>query len=506
MRSRAAREPERPSCLHRKVERSGEGNEAGSRQRESEQATVSKKPGKPLTGDPTEREACQAEQPPEGTMPETMSLDPIYTRQRRIAELAKRYPTLTTLNHHMDIEWMREAYRRTRKDGATGVDGQSAKQFEEKLEENLQSLLDRAKDGSYRAPAVRRVYIPKGNGEQRPLGIPTFADKVLQRAVMMVLESVYEQDFMPCSYGFRPGRNAHQCLTGIRDAIRKMAGGWVLEIDIRKFFDTIPRKQLTEVLSQRVRDGVIQRLVAKWLHAGVMEEGTVKYSSGGTPQGGVISPLLANIYLHEVLDTWFEREVLPRLRGRGHLFRYADDAVMVFEKEEDARRVLEVLPQRFQKYGLTLHPGKTRLVHFRRPDRKGGGGDGPGTFDFLGFTYLWAQMQNGHWVVLQRTMRSRFRRGLEAVSDWLKQNRHRPLGEQQLGLAQRLRGHYGYYAIRGNTTRAWNFLYWVQRAWKRWLERRSDKASRGGWRRMNRILARYPLPTPSPISRSECPA
>ena len=458
-------------------------------------------------GDPAEGETCHEGQLSEGKMPETKSSENVYTRQRRIAELAKRYETLTALNHHLDMEWMGEACRRTRKDGAKGVDGQSGKEFEKDLDKNLQGLLDAAKAGNYRAPAVRRVHIPKGNGETRPLGIPTFADKVLQRAVTMVLEAVYEQDFLPCSYGFRPGRSAHQCIDGLRDAVRKMAGGWILEIDIRRFFDTIQRPLLMKVLSQRVRDGVILRLVAKWLHAGVMEEGAVTYPKAGTPQGGVISPILANIFLHEVLDTWFEREVKPRLRGRTHLFRYADDAVMVFEKEEDARKALEVLPKRFGKYGLTLHPDKTRLVPFRRPDRMGGGGQGgPGTFDFLGFTHHWAQMPNGHWVVLRRTMRSRFRRALRTVSEWLRDNRHRPLGEQHLGLAQRLKGHYGYYAIRGNTTRAWAFLHNVNRAWKRWLERRSDRARRGGWKRMNQILRQYPLPTPQYIPRSECPA
>ncbi len=274
-----------------------------------------------------------------------------------------------------------------------------------------------------------------------------------------------------------------------------MAGGWILELDISKFFDTIQRPLLTKVLSQRVRDGVILRLVAKWLHAGVMEDGAVTYPKAGTPQGGVISPILANIFLHEVLDTWFEREVKPRLRGKTHLFRYADDAVMVFEREEDARKVPEVLPKRFGKYGLTLHPDKTRLVPFRRPDRMGGGGSGPGTFDFLGFTYHWAQLPNGHWVVLRRTTRGRFRRALKAMSDWMKENRHRPLGEQQLGIAQRLRGHYGYYAIRGNTTRAWVFLHYVQSAWKRVAgATKRTRARRSGWRRMKQILEQLLLP------------
>jgi group II intron reverse transcriptase/maturase len=428
----------------------------------------------------------------------TKGLEDISTKQQRIAELAKRFETLTTLAHHVDMEWMREAYRRTRKDGATGVDGQSAEEFEQKLEENLQSLLERAKAGTYRAPAVRRVHIPKGNGETRPIGIPTFGDKVLQRAVTMVLETVYEQDFLPCSYGFRPGRNAHQCIEALRDAARKMAGGWVLELDIRKFFDSIQRPRMLEVLNQRVRDGVLLRLVAKWLHAGVMEEGALTYPKAGTPQGGVISPLLANIYLHEVMDAWFERDVRPRMKGRSYLFRYADDAVMLFEKEEDARRVFEVLPQRFEKYGLTLHPEKTRLVRFKRPDRAGGkagGGREPGTFDFLGFTHHWAQQDNGHWVVLRRTARNRLTRALTAIWQWLKRNRHRPLKEQQRGLAQRLRGHYSYYAIRGNRNRAWYFLFRVTRAWKQWLERRSDKAKKG-WKHFYRLLERYPLPAP----------
>lgn len=484
----------------------GEGNEAARGRRESEQARCTDEVGEAAQGDPAEGRACQARQPFEGKMTGTKSLDEISTRQERIAELARRFETLTTLNHHVDEAWLREAYRRTRKDGAAGVDGQSAQQYAEKLEENLRSLLARAKTGTYRAPAVRRVHIPKGNGETRPIGIPTFEDKVLQRAIAMVLEAVYEQDFLPCSYGFRPGRNPHQCLQALRDEARKRAGGWVLEIDIRKFFDTIPRPTLLEVLSKRVRDGVVLRLVGKWLHAGVMEQGAVTHPEAGTPQGGVISPLLANIFLHEVLDSWFEREVRPRLKGQAHLFRYADDAVMLFEREKDARRVLEVLPKRFGKYGLTLHPEKTKLVRFHRPDRvppwDWDDGKGPGTFDFLGFTHHWKRRPNGHWVLLRRTMRGRFARALKAVSDWLKRNRHRPLEEQQRALAQRLRGHYGYYAIPGNVKSAGSFLYQVRRAWKRWLERRSDKA-RMGWVGMTRILERYPLPAPQMRARSE---
>ena len=233
---------------------------------------------------------------------------------------------LISLSHHMDLEWMFEAYRRTRKDGAAGIDGQTAKDYEANLEANLQSLLDRAKSGDhYKAPPVRRVHIPKGDGSTRPLGIPTFEDKVLQRAVVMVLEPLYEQDFLDCSYGFRPGRSAHQALREIQSRLTMMGGGWVLDVDIRKFFDSLDHAHLREIVAKRMRDGVIKRLIGKWLNAGVMEEGVLTHPEAGTPQGGVISPLLANIYLHEVLDVWFEREVKPRLKGPGFLVRYADD-------------------------------------------------------------------------------------------------------------------------------------------------------------------------------------
>lgn len=251
----------------------------------------------------------------------------------QIAKRAKEMPgvSFNTLAHHIDIEWLREAYQRTRKDGAVGVDGQTAEEYATNLEENLRSLLDRVKSGDhYRAPPVRRVHIPKGDGSKtRPIGIPTFEDKVLQRAVAMVLEAVYEQDFYDCSYGFRPGRSAHDALRALREPLMEMNGGWVLEADIEKFFDSVDRAQLQEILRRRVRDGVLLRLIGKWLNAGVMEEGRVYRPDAGTPQGGVISPLLANIYLHEVLDEWFAREVKPRLRDRAHLVRYADDFVMV---------------------------------------------------------------------------------------------------------------------------------------------------------------------------------
>jgi RNA-directed DNA polymerase len=255
--------------------------------------------------------------------PESMS-----TGRQRIAELARQSPQMsfTSLAHHLDLRLLHEAYQRSRKDGAVGVDGQTAEDYAVHLLDNLQELLNRAKSGTYRAPPVRRVHIPKGTGDEtRPIGIPTFEDKVLQRAVALILEAVYEQDFYNCSYGFRPGRSAHQALEALWQEAMCLGGCWIIEVDIRKFFDTLNHACLRELLRRRMRDGVLTRLIGKWLSAGVLEEGVVTTPEAGTPQGGVISPLLANIYLHYVLDEWFEREVKPRLRGRAFLIRYADD-------------------------------------------------------------------------------------------------------------------------------------------------------------------------------------
>ena len=438
--------------------------------------------------------------PLEGKMPGTPSPDPISTRRQRIAELARNSPqaAFTTLAHHIDIDWLAEAYLRTRKDGAVGVDGQTAQDYAADLEGNLRSLLDRAKSGRYQAPPVRRVHIPKGTGpETRPIGIPTFEDKVLQRAVAMVLEAVYEQDFLDCSYGFRPGRSAHQALDALWHRLMEVRGGWVLEVDIRKFFDTLDHRHLHAILRRRVRDGVLLRLIGKWLKAGVREDGCVTHPESGSPQGGVISPALANAYLHEVLDTWFERTVKPRLKGRASLIRYADDAVLVFEREGDARRVLDVLPKRFGKYGLTLHPEKTRLVPFQRPwpDARTGAdrGERPGTFDFLGFTHHWGRTRTGSWAVKRKTARDRFRRSLGSIARWCREHRHLPIREQWVALTAKLRGHFAYYGITGNTRSLGSFRYHVRRAWHKWLSRRSDKA-RIPWERLGGLERRYPLP------------
>ncbi len=263
------------------------------------------------------------------------------------------------------------------------------------------------------------MQIPKGDGSKtRPIGIPTFEDKVLQRAVLMVLEAVYEQDFYDFSYGFRPKRSAHQALDSLWHRLMDVHGGWVLEADISSFFDTLDHKILRSFLDQRVRDGVIRKMIDKWLKAGVLEDGQLRRTTDGTPQGGVISPLLANIYLHEVLDRWFVEQVQPRMRGPAHLIRYADDFVMVFATESDARRVMEVLPKRFAKYGLTLHPEKTRLIEYGRTQgpRNGGGGGKPPTFDFLGFTHYWGKSRKGKLVVKRKTARRRFARSLKRVS------------------------------------------------------------------------------------------
>ena len=414
-------------------------------------------------------------------MGETLGSQTVLTKQLRIARLAVERPTMvfTTLAHHIDMDWLREAYRRTRKDGAVGVDGQTAQEYAANLEENLRSLLERFKSGHYVAPPVRRVHIPKGDGEQtRPIGIPAFEDKVLQRAVVMVLESVYEQDFLPCSFGFRPGRSAHQALEVFREQTMKMNGGWVLELDIRKFFDTLGHEHLREIIRHRIGDGVLLRTLGKWLNAGVQEAGCLSYPEAGSPQGGVVSPILANAYLHEVLDTWFEGTVKPRLRGAAFMIRYADDAVLVFKEECDARRVMDVLPKRFGKYGLTLHPEKTRLVPFQRPGRRGKNqsGDRPGTFDLLGFTHLWAVSLKGNWVVKRKTASDRFTRALKAVSTWCRKNRHLPVREQWQALRRKLNGHYGYFGIIGNSQALTRLGFLVERVWWKWLCRRSQRA------------------------------
>ena len=357
--------------------------------------------------------------------------DPVFTKQQRIAELAKQAPHMgfTSLAHHIDLKWLHEAYLRTRPNGATGVDGQTNLDFNKHLGDNLRALLEQAKSGTYRAPPVRRAYIPKGTGsETRPIGIPTYADKILQRAVVMALEPIYEQDFLDCSYGFRPGRSAHQALQALWEQTMAMGGGWIVEVDIQKFFDTLDKAQLREFLQRRVRDGVLLRLIGKWLHAGVLEEGTLTIPDEGTPQGGVISPLLANIYLHYVLDVWFKEEVQPRLRGRAFLIRYADDFVMGFACAEDARRVLEVLPKRFGKFGLTLHPQKTRLVPFQKPSSGNQEPRSrPGTFDLLGFTHFWGLSRRGFWVVKRHTAGSRFSRALKKIAVWCRKNLHAPV-------------------------------------------------------------------------------
>jgi group II intron reverse transcriptase/maturase len=419
----------------------------------------------------------------------------VSTKLARIAELARESPArvLTTLAHHVDVGFLVEAYRRTRKDGAAGVDGRTGAGYGERLEENLRDLLERFKSGSYHAPPVRRVNIPKGDGKTRPLGIPTFEDKVLQRAVAMLLEAVYEQDFKDCSHGFRPGRSAHGALEELWQGLMDTGGGWVVDVDIQSFFDTIDHGHLRSFLDRRMRDGVLRRTLDKWLKAGVLEDGSVSYRDEGTPQGGVISPLLANIYLHEVLDGWYDSEVKPRLKGRSFLIRYADDFVIACELEDDARRVMAVLPKRFGRYGLTLHPTKTRLVDFRRPATRRGDDDEPGSFDLLGFTHYWGKSKRGQWVVRRKTARSRFTRALARVSDWCRANLHAPVAEQWRQLVTKLQGHAAYYGISGNAAALARYRHEVERTWLRWLARRNQRGLR--WPEAVRLLRTHRLPT-----------
>lgn len=435
-----------------------------------------------------------------------MKPDSVSTKQERIATLARSNPEMAffTLNQYIDYEWVHYAYKCTRKDGAVGVDDQTAEEYAANLEQNLRDLVDQLKSGRYHAQPVRRHYIPKSDGSgERGLGIPCFVDKIAQRAIVLLLEPIYEQDFLECSFGFRPGRSAHQALQVVRRVITERGTRWILDVDLRKYFDSIDPAKLRQLLDRRVTDGVVRRLIDKWLKAGVFEDGEVHYPATGTPQGGVISPCLANVFLHYVLDEWFAGEVQPRLRGRSALVRFADDFVALFARKDDAERVLHVLGKRMSKYGLELHPDKTRLVDFRvKPKLTMAGGETAlaTIFNFLGFVHVWGKSRKGNAVVRQQTAKERFARALKAFNEKCRVMRHEPLRDQHRQLSRTLRGHYAYFGISGNYRRIAVLRHCVRRIWRQWLSRRSNK-SPVTWAGFLRIEARFPLPLPKLVHR-----
>ncbi len=416
---------------------------------------------------------------------------------QRIAAQAARDPTrvFTTLAHLIDVDFLREAYHRTRKSSAPGIDGVTAQEYAEHLDENLHDLHERLRSGGYQAPPVERVWLDKADGGQRPIGKPTFEDKIVQRAVAMLLEAIYEQDFCDSSYGFRQGRSPHDALHALRERCMTEGIGWIVDADVSGYFDSIDGTRLREVLCKRVNDGRIMRLIGKWLHAGVMEEGVLTHPETGVPQGGVASPVLANIFLHHVLDEWFACEVRPRMQGRCFLIRYADDFVIGCEVEADARKIMDVLPKRFSRFGLRIHPTKTALRAFRKPDAREGSEDGNGTFDFLGLTHYWTRSRRGFWVIKRRTAGKRLRRTKKSLWRWCRTNRHAPLKYQYQMLCQKLRGHFLYYGIRGNFRLLEEVRRHAEKAWQYWLSRRGSKKAIG-WEKFEKLLQTYVLPTP----------
>jgi RNA-directed DNA polymerase len=411
-----------------------------------------------------------------------MSPPTVSTKLAWIAEQSEQNPSrvFTTLAHLMDEDFLTEAFHQLRKDAAAGIDEVTATEYGVNLGERIKDLHRRMVLGEYRAQPARRVWIPKGDGGQRPLAILVLEDKIVQRAVAMILEAIYEPHFCDFSCGFRRHFSAHTAIIDLRQQCLKLGINWIIDADIRKFFDTISWEQLRTILQKRMNDGAILRLIGMWLHVGVLEEGQVVNQELGTPQGAPISPMLANIFLHEVLDEWFQREVRPRMKGNCFLVRYADDFVMGFSVKGEAERVFKVLPKRFERYGLSIHPEKSRLVQFSRPYWKRG--KGPGSFAFLGFTHYWAKTLRGGWTIKRKTQGKRLSRFMSGIGEWCKGHRHEPLAEQHRTLSSKLRGHYQYYGVRGNFKMLEVAYEHTRVMWKKWLGRRNSM-NRMSWER-----------------------
>lgn len=416
----------------------------------------------------------------------------------RVMERAKRNPheRQFSLAHLIDEEALKRAYGRVRKKSAAGVDGMSKSEYGIDLDERIRDLHQRLKTLKYRHQPIRRVHIPKPGNRTRPIGISTVEDKLVQGALTEILEAMYEAEFLDCSYGFRRRRSPHGAMRQLVSEVRKGGINVILEADIKSFFDGIVRPNLMEMLQKRIADKSFMRLVGKCLHVGVLDDGSFIRPDTGTVQGSIISPMLGNIYLHNVLDIWFEQEVKTRLSGRAFLIRYCDDFIIGFERMEDAQRVKGVLGKRMEKYGLTLHPEKTRLVKFKRPSLAQKGGKGGGNFDFLGFTVYWKQNRSGiGWHMACKTRKAKLSAAINAVYQQCRIGRHSPMSVQHKALVDKVRGHFGYFGVNDNIRCLKILQLMTKRAWFKWLNRRSQR-SKMTWDRFSELLDDYPLPHP----------
>ena len=423
-----------------------------------------------------------------------MTSDCMSTELRKVVTRAQRDPgMILSLAHRIDVPALERSFHRLRKDAAVGVDGVTKLEYGQELERNLLDLHERLKSKRWRHQPIRRVHIPKDKGKTRPIGVSTIEDKIVQDSIREVLEAIYEQDFLNCSFGFRPGRRAHDALRSLNRSVHQGEANWIIEADIVSFFDSLDRAKLIEMLRVRIGDRSLLRLVGKCLHVGVLDGEQYSEPDQGATQGSVLSPLLGNVYLHYVLDLWFERAIKPRLRGRSCLVRYADDFVIGFERSDDAERVMAVLAKRMERFGLTLHPDKTRLLPFGRPH--GRNGKGPTTFDFLGFTHHWRRTRQGKWMMWCKTMRVRLRRMIQSVTEYCRNHRHDPVKTQHVALTRRIIGHFNYYGVNGNIRSLERLLVMIRPIWLKWLRRRSQK-TRLNWKRYYSLLEQLPFPVP----------
>jgi group II intron reverse transcriptase/maturase len=448
--------------------------------------------------------------PHQQNAPRTLSRDGALSALERVREAAKRDKAVrfTALLHHVyNVEHLRAAYYALKRDAAPGIDGETWEHYGQALETNLTDLSGRLKRGAYRAKPVKRTYIPKADGRQRPLGIPTLEDKLVQRATADVMNAIWEADFLGFSYGFRPGRKAHDALDALYTGLLTRKVNWVLDADIRGFFDAIDPGWLVKFVEHRIADRRVVRLIQKWLNAGVLEDGTRTWSEKGTPQGGSISPLLANVYLHYVFDLWARRWRKTHARGDVIVVRYADDFIVGFQHREEAERFLAELRERLAKFSLELHPEKTRLLEFGpyAAEHRGRAGEGkPETFDFLGFTHICGKKRNGRFTVVRQTIRKRLQAKLSEVKAELRRRLHDPIPAVGTWLRQVVGGHIRYYGVPMNSPAIALFRFQVGWLWHRALARRSH-TGHVAWERMRRLIERWLPPArichPYPLRR-----